>query len=148
MQVKVQDHEIRPGDPVQIHGPTTGVVELSVGELWRDDEYEVDLDKVYEEIAERLSSKMTVRRTAYDYYYSENVKVFVNDNVRFELVREVPLRILELWVNDYDTDVESGFWVAPDRLDVFCDMAEYVQNNYETYEKRARAHADKMLKEN
>lgn len=117
-------------------------------ELWRDDEYEVDLDKVYEEIAERLSSKMTVRRTAYDYYYSENVKVFVNDNVRFELVREVPLRILELWVNDYDTDVESGFWVAPDRLDVFCDMAEYVQNNYETYEKRARAHADKMLKEN
>ena len=37
-QVKVQDHEIRPGDPVQIHGPTTGVAELTVGELWRDDE--------------------------------------------------------------------------------------------------------------
>ena len=37
-QVKVQDHEMHPGDPVQIHGPTTGVVELSVGELWRDDE--------------------------------------------------------------------------------------------------------------
>ena len=37
-QVKVQDHSIRPGDPVQIHGPTTGVVELTVGELRRDDE--------------------------------------------------------------------------------------------------------------
>ena len=37
-QVKVQDHEIRPGDPIQIHGPTTGVAELTVGELWRDDE--------------------------------------------------------------------------------------------------------------
>ena len=37
-QVKVQDHEIRPGDTVQIHGPTTGVEELVVGELRRDDE--------------------------------------------------------------------------------------------------------------
>ena len=37
-QVKVQDHAIRPGDAVQIHGPTTGVQELTVGELRRDDE--------------------------------------------------------------------------------------------------------------
>ena len=34
-QVKVQDHAIRPGDPIQIHGPTTGVQELVVGELHR-----------------------------------------------------------------------------------------------------------------
>ena len=37
-QVKVQDHAIRPGDTLQIHGPTTGVVELVAGELRRDDE--------------------------------------------------------------------------------------------------------------
>ena len=37
-QVKVQDHAIRPGDAIQIHGPTTGVQELVVGELHRDDE--------------------------------------------------------------------------------------------------------------
>ena len=37
-QVKVQDHSVKPGDAIQIHGPTTGVVELTVGELWRDDE--------------------------------------------------------------------------------------------------------------
>ena len=37
-QVKVQDHAIRPGDAVQIHGPTTGVQELVVGELRRDEE--------------------------------------------------------------------------------------------------------------
>ena len=37
-QVKVQDHAVRTGDLVQIHGPTTGVEELTVGELWRDDE--------------------------------------------------------------------------------------------------------------
>ena len=37
-QVKVQDHALRPGDPIQIHGTTTGVVELEVGELRRDDE--------------------------------------------------------------------------------------------------------------
>ena len=37
-QVKVQDHEVRPGDELQIHGRTTGVVELVAGELRRDDE--------------------------------------------------------------------------------------------------------------
>ena len=37
-QVKVQDHEMRPGDVLQIHGETTGVVELVAGELHRDEE--------------------------------------------------------------------------------------------------------------
>ena len=37
-QVKVQDHEIHPGDELQIHGATTGVVELVLGEMRRDDE--------------------------------------------------------------------------------------------------------------
>ena len=37
-QVKVQDHELRKGDTIQIHGSTTGVVELVAGELRRDDE--------------------------------------------------------------------------------------------------------------
>ena len=44
-QVKVQDHSIRPGDAIQIHGPTTGVAELTVGELWRDDERLASADK-------------------------------------------------------------------------------------------------------
>ena len=37
-QVKIQDHAIRPGDRLQIHGATTGVVELTLGEIRRDDE--------------------------------------------------------------------------------------------------------------
>ena len=37
-QVQVQDHPVRPGDPLQIQGPTTGVVHLTLGELRRDDE--------------------------------------------------------------------------------------------------------------
>ncbi len=37
-QVQVQDHELRPGDEIQIHGRTTGVVELTLGELRRDAE--------------------------------------------------------------------------------------------------------------
>ena len=37
-QVKVQDHPLAAGDPIQIHGPTTGVLELTAGELRRDDE--------------------------------------------------------------------------------------------------------------
>ena len=37
-QVKVQDHAISVGDTIQIHGPTTGVLELEVGELRRDEE--------------------------------------------------------------------------------------------------------------
>ena len=37
-QVKIQDRSIRPGDRLQIHGKTTGVAELTLGELRRDDE--------------------------------------------------------------------------------------------------------------
>lgn len=37
-QVKIQDHEIKPGDTLQIHGPTTGVEEFTLSELKRDDE--------------------------------------------------------------------------------------------------------------
>jgi putative protease len=37
-QVKIQDHSIRPGDNLQIHGPTTGVAELTLGEMRRDEE--------------------------------------------------------------------------------------------------------------
>ena len=38
VQVKIQDHPVRSGDMIQIHGRTTGVVELTVGELRRDEE--------------------------------------------------------------------------------------------------------------
>ena len=37
-QVKVQDHSVRLGDRLQIHGPTTGVQELVVDSLRRDEE--------------------------------------------------------------------------------------------------------------
>lgn len=37
-QVKVQDHALAVGDEIQIHGPTTGVIEMAAGELRRDEE--------------------------------------------------------------------------------------------------------------
>ena len=37
-QVKVQDHELAVGDEIQIHGPTTGVIEMTAGELRRDED--------------------------------------------------------------------------------------------------------------
>jgi len=37
-QVKVQDHPLATGDAIQIHGPTTGVLELTAGEMRRDEE--------------------------------------------------------------------------------------------------------------
>ena len=37
-QVKIQDHPIRQGDEIQIHGTKTGVIEMVAGELHRDDE--------------------------------------------------------------------------------------------------------------
>ena len=37
-QVQVQDHALSVGDEIQIHGSTTGVIELTAGELWRDEE--------------------------------------------------------------------------------------------------------------
>ena len=37
-QVKVQDHPLAVEDEIQIHGPTTGVIEMTAGELRRDEE--------------------------------------------------------------------------------------------------------------
>jgi len=37
-QVKIQDHPLRTGDLVQVHGPTTGVVETRITSLRRDEE--------------------------------------------------------------------------------------------------------------
>ena len=37
-QVKVQDHALAVGDEIQIHGPTTGVIEMTAGEMRRDEE--------------------------------------------------------------------------------------------------------------
>lgn len=37
-QVKIQDHPLSVGDEIQIHGSTTGVLELVAGDLRRDDE--------------------------------------------------------------------------------------------------------------
>ena len=37
-QVKIQDHPVRVGDTLQVHGPTTGVQEFTVTSLRRDDE--------------------------------------------------------------------------------------------------------------
>lgn len=37
-QVKIQDHALATGDTIQIHGATTGVIEMVAGELRRDDE--------------------------------------------------------------------------------------------------------------
>ena len=37
-QVKVQDHELAVGNEIQIHGPTTGVIEMTAGELRRDED--------------------------------------------------------------------------------------------------------------
>ncbi len=37
VQVLIQDHALKTGDAIQIHGPTTGVVDLTVGSLRHDD---------------------------------------------------------------------------------------------------------------
>ena len=37
-QVQIQDHPLAVGDHVQVHGPTTGVVEVTIASLRRDDE--------------------------------------------------------------------------------------------------------------
>ena len=87
---------------------------------------------------------MKVVRAASEYYYSENVNVTVNDKVYLELVRDCPQKILELWVNDYNSDLERGFWIAPDKLDVFCDMVEFIQENYDRFAKRVLERAVKL----
>ena len=44
-QVKVQDHALSVGDEIQVHGPTTGVLELTAADLRRDDEIVTTCEK-------------------------------------------------------------------------------------------------------
>ncbi|MBO4869138.1 MAG: DUF4116 domain-containing protein [Clostridia bacterium] len=112
--------------------------------LWKDDGYAVDLDKAYEEISSRLSSEIKVVRNACEYYYSENVTVDVTGDIHLILVRTVPLKIIEIWVNKHDSEHEHGKWLAPDRLGEFCDMVEHIVSVYGTYEKIAEQRAAKL----
>ncbi len=102
-------------------------------ELWEDDGYEVDLDKAYEEISSRLSPRIRVTRNAYESYYSESITVDVAGDIRLILVREVPLKIMEIWVNKVDSGREHGKWLAPDRLSEFCDMVGHICAIYGEY---------------
>ena len=103
-------------------------------ELWEDDGYEVDLDKAYEEIRARLSPEITVVKN-HDSYYSENVTVDVTDGIRLILVRSVPLKILEIWVNKVDPGREHGKRLSPDRLGEFCDTVGHIRDIYGKYEE-------------
>jgi hypothetical protein len=105
--------------------------------LWEDDGYEVDLDKTYEEIRSRLSPAIKVEREASEYYYSENVTVELTSDIRLILVRDAPLKIIDIWVNKQDSGRGHGKRLAPDRLGAFCDMVGHICDIYGKYEKLA-----------
>lgn len=100
----------------------------------REDGCEVDLDQAYEEIRARLSPEINVVRNL-DSYYSENVTVDVTDGIRLILVRSVPLKILEIWVNKVDSGREHGKRLSPDRVGPFCDTVGHIRDIYGKYEE-------------
>ncbi len=110
-------------------------------ELWDDDDYEVDLDKAYEEISARLSPKIGAARKAFEFYYSENITVDVSDNIHLILVRAVPLKIMKIWVNKTDSEHEHGKWLAPESLSEFCEMVRHIRGVYDKYWKIAEQRA-------
>ena len=113
-------------------------------ELWEDDGYEVDLDKAYEEIKSWLSPEINVVRNACESYYSENVTVNVTDDIQLILVRDAPLRIMNIWVDRVDSEHEHGKWLTPDRLGEFCDMVAHTRSVYGKYEEIARRRAAEL----
>ncbi|MBO4770848.1 MAG: hypothetical protein J5563_08720 [Clostridia bacterium] len=83
-------------------------------------------------------------RNACEYYYSENVTVELNDNVHLILVRAVPIKIIQIWVNKHDSEHEHGKWLAPDRLGEFCDMVEHIADVYGKYKEIAELRAAEL----
>ena len=116
-------------------------------ELWEDEGCEVNLDKAYEEISSRLSPRVKVTRNAHESYYSENVTVEVTEDISLILVREAPLKIMEIWVNKVDSEREHGKWLAPDRLGEFCDTVLHICDIYGEYRKKAERRAEKLREE-
>ncbi len=117
-------------------------------ELREDNGYEVDLDKAYGEISSRLPPRINVTRNAHESYYSENVTVVVTEDISLILVRDLPLKILNVWVNKVDSGREHGKRLSPDRLGEFCDMVEHILDIYGKYKeltlKRAAGIREKL----
>ncbi len=65
-------------------------------------------------------------------------------DIRLILVRAVPLKIMEIWVNRVDSEHEHGKWLAPDRLDEFCGMVEHISEQYGDYEQIAAQRASDL----
>ena len=112
-------------------------------ELWEDDGYEVNLDKVYEEIRARLSPEINIVRN-HDSYYSENIAVGLTGDISLILVRAAPMKIINIWVNKVDSGREHGKWLSPDKLSEFCDMVAHIRDIYKKYEEIARRRAAEL----
>ncbi len=54
----------------------------------RDSEGEPDLEKIYDFVYQRLGHKMRVTKSFYGYYFSDNVRVNIDDNISFRIVRD------------------------------------------------------------
>ncbi|MBR6198768.1 MAG: DUF4116 domain-containing protein [Spirochaetales bacterium] len=113
-------------------------------ELWENDNYEVDLNKVYDEIRSLLPPKIkTVRKTC-EFYYSDNITVDVTDDIHLILVRAVSPKIINIRVNRADSEHEHDKWLAPNRLGEFCDMVKHISDICGKYTEIAQRRAAEL----
>lgn len=95
----------------------------------RDTDGEPDLEKIYEFFSQRLGHKMRVTKSFNGYYYSDNVRIHIDDNISFRIVRDHKDNVKVLH-DHFDSESEHGIWMPMDCLDGLCDTLEFIFDHY------------------
>ena len=62
--------------------------------------------------------------------------------LKFE--REMPVRVLDPGSSEPESEGERGKQAAPNRLHAFCDLVEYIYDNFTGREKTAEKRAERL----
>ena len=98
----------------------------------RDDEGYPDLEKIYGFFNQRLGHKMRVTKSFNGYAYSDNVRIFICDDISFRIVRDHKDNVKVLH-DHFNSDRERGIWMPMDCLDELCDTLEFIFDNYDRF---------------
>ena len=98
----------------------------------RDDEGYPDLEKIYGFFNQRLGHKMRVTKSFNGLYYSDNVRIYICDDISFRIVRDHKDNVKVLH-DHFNSDRERGIWMPMDCLDELCNTLEFIFDNYDRF---------------
>lgn len=111
----------------------------------KDKDGDPDLEKIYELVNQLLSGKMRVEKHFCGYYYSDNVTIYITDEITLRIVRGTIDGYLSVLRDGFNSDCEHGIYLPMDMLESFCAYMAYIVDNFDHYVSIVKKHADQWL---